>query len=44
MIGDAADALNVSGVSFLEVTPDAGEVIDRLLESVFARHRIEKPV
>lgn len=43
-IGDAADALNVSGVSFLEVTPDAGEVLDRLLESVFARRRIEKPL
>jgi hypothetical protein len=43
-VGDAADALNVSGVSFLEVTPDAGEVIDRLLESVIARHRIEKPL
>lgn len=42
-VGDAKDGLNVAGVTFLEVSPAAGDVIDGLLEAVIARHRIEKP-
>lgn len=34
----------VAGVSFLEVAPAEGKLIDVLLESVIARHRIEKPI
>jgi hypothetical protein len=43
-VDDARDELSVAGVIFLEVTPAAGNVIDRFLESVIARHRIEEPL
>jgi hypothetical protein len=42
-VGDAQDGLSVAGVTFLEVSPGAGDVIDGLLDSVIAQHRIEKP-
>jgi hypothetical protein len=42
-VGDAQDSLSVAGVTFLEVSPAAGDLIDGLLDSVIAQHRIEKP-
>lgn len=42
-VGDENDGSSVAGVTFVEVSPDAGHVIDGLLEAVIARHRIEKP-
>ncbi len=42
-VGNPDDPMAVTGISFIEVTPAAGEVIDRLLESVIQRHRIKKP-
>lgn len=42
-VGDANEKSSVAGVTFIEVSPDAGAVIDGLLEAVIARHRIEKP-
>jgi hypothetical protein len=42
-VGEPGDPMAVTGISFIEVTPAAGDVIDRLLESVLQRHRIEKP-
>lgn len=38
---DANDRLSVGGVSFQEIDPESGEVIDELLRSVVTRHRIE---
>ncbi len=40
---DENEALSVCGVSFREVDPEAGEVIDALLASVISRHQIAKP-
>lgn len=37
---DENQALSVAGVRFLEVDAEAGEVLDELLRSVVARHRI----
>ena len=34
------DDLSIGGVAFLEVDHEAGEILDALLESVLARHRI----
>jgi hypothetical protein len=42
-VGDANENSSVAGVTFIEVSPDAGAVIDGLLETVIARHRIERP-
>jgi hypothetical protein len=38
--GEVDNDLRVAGVTFLEVSVPAGEVIDALMESVLARHRI----
>ena len=43
-VGEAQDGLNVAGVTFLEVSPAAGDVIDSLLETVIAQHRIVRPI
>ena len=42
-VGEPGDNARVAGVSFLEVSPTASDVLGRLLESVIARHRVEKP-
>lgn len=40
---DSNDSLSVGGVCFREVDIEAGEILDDLLRSVVARHRIQKP-
>ena len=42
-VGEANDNSSVAGITFLEVSPAAGKVIDGLIDAVIARHRIEKP-
>ncbi len=43
-VEDENEALRVAGVTFVEVGVAEGAVLDRLIESVVAKHRISKPV
>lgn len=42
IMSDSGEGPGVAGVSFVEITPSAGQAIDALIHAAIARHRIQK--